>query len=363
MDVWRADLWLPRDVEWHEMPTNLNDLVYPIFFALPLVLFRIFYESFVGIPLGFALGYCGNSQLIPMVVHHLSGGFSRQTRTKRVLECFWRFSYYTFSFIYGCVVLWNKPWLWDVKQCWIGYPFHPVDDGVWWYYMVETSFYYSLLFTSFFDVKRSDFCQLILHHVVTILLLSSSYTINFIRVGTLVLISHDIADILLEFCKLMRYDRKLKTLTNIGFAVFLFGWVLTRLGYYPLVVVRSSLFESAELIQPDYKLTDLTQIPHAPRVIVLMLFVLLLLHIFWTVIIMKVVAKAVTQGEATDVRSDSELSDKEEDREDQVVKCNGNKTVYKRRAASRRSSSEDESENERSEMANGVIRHRRLRKE
>lgn len=43
-----------------------------------------------------------------------------------------------------------------------------------------------------------------------------------------------------------------------------------------------------------------------------MLFILLLLHIFWTVIIMKIVVKTVTEGEAGDVRSDSELSDNEE---------------------------------------------------
>uniref|UniRef100_A0A0N4VYQ9 TLC domain-containing protein n=1 Tax=Haemonchus placei TaxID=6290 RepID=A0A0N4VYQ9_HAEPC len=126
------------------------------------------------------------------------------------------------------------------------------------------------------------------------------------------LISHDVADILLEFGKLTRYDRNLKSLTNGCFVVFLTGWILTRLGYYPLVLVRSALFEAADLIQPDYELLDLTQVPYAPRLIILMLFALLVLHIFWTIIILKIVVKTITQGEAGDVRSDSELSDKED---------------------------------------------------
>ncbi|VDM68658.1 unnamed protein product, partial [Strongylus vulgaris] len=252
------------------------------------------------------------------IYDHISGGFARQTRSKRILECFWRFSYYTFAFLYGCVVLCNKPWLWDVKQCWIGYPFHEVDTTVWWYYMMETSFYYSLLIASVFDVKRSDFWQLIIHHIVTIGLLSSSFLINFVRVGTLVLISHDVADILLEFGKLTRYDRGLKPLTNICFIVFLTGWIITRLGYYPLVLVRSALFEASRLIQPDYDLLDLTQVPYAPRVIIIMLFILLILHVFWTLIIMKIVIKTATQGEAGDVRSDSEFSD--EDVKEKLVK-------------------------------------------
>ncbi|KHJ94061.1 Longevity-assurance protein [Oesophagostomum dentatum] len=209
--------------------------------------------------------------MLLQIYDHLSGGFARQTRSKRILECFWRFSYYTFAFFYGCLVLWNKTWLWDVKQCWIGYPFHPVDSSVWWYYMIETSFYYSLLIASFFDVKRSDFWQLIIHHFVTIGLLSSSFLINFVRVGTLVLISHDVADILLEFGKLTRYDRHLKGLTNACFVVFLTGWMITRLGYYPLVLVRSALFDAAGLIQPDYNLLDLTQV----SVVVLFLATLL----------------------------------------------------------------------------------------
>lgn len=34
----------------------------------------------------------------------------------------WRCFYYTFSFHYGLVFLWSKPWLWNIHYCWIGYP-------------------------------------------------------------------------------------------------------------------------------------------------------------------------------------------------------------------------------------------------
>uniref|UniRef100_A0A0K0DQM1 DUF2085 domain-containing protein n=1 Tax=Angiostrongylus cantonensis TaxID=6313 RepID=A0A0K0DQM1_ANGCA len=67
MDVWRADYWLPRGVRWNELPVNFSDLLYPIYFSLPLIVFRIFFESFVGVPLGFALGYYGNVSLIRTV--------------------------------------------------------------------------------------------------------------------------------------------------------------------------------------------------------------------------------------------------------------------------------------------------------
>ncbi len=34
---------------------------------------------------------------------------------------------------------------------------HTIDSSIWWYYMVELTFYWSLTFSQFFDVKRKDF--------------------------------------------------------------------------------------------------------------------------------------------------------------------------------------------------------------
>lgn len=110
----------------------------------------------------------------------------------------WRCIYYTYSFVYGCIVLWDKPWFWDVKHCWYSYPHQSVDNDIWWYYMISMSFYWSLTVTQFCDIKRKDFWQMFIHHVVTLLLLALSWVCNLHRVGSLVLVVHDCADILLE---------------------------------------------------------------------------------------------------------------------------------------------------------------------
>ena len=54
----------------------------------------------------------------------------------------------------GIVIMWKKPWTWNMLYCWYDYPRHYMDEGIWLYYMVELSFYWSLLITQFFDVKR-----------------------------------------------------------------------------------------------------------------------------------------------------------------------------------------------------------------
>lgn len=43
-----------------------------------------------------------------------------------------------------------------------------------------------------------DFNEQIVHHCATLVLLSFSWCVNYIRVGTLVMLIHDASDILLE---------------------------------------------------------------------------------------------------------------------------------------------------------------------
>ena len=63
----------------------------------------------------------------------------------------------------------------------LSYPHHDVDAGVWWYYMIELTFYWSLSISQFSDVRRKDFVEMFIHHITTIALLSFSWTCNLTR--------------------------------------------------------------------------------------------------------------------------------------------------------------------------------------
>nr|CAD7601984.1 unnamed protein product [Timema genevievae] len=82
-----------------------------------------------------------------------------------------------------------------------------VTSDCWWYYMISLAFYWSLTVSQFFDVKRKDFWQMFIHHIATISLMAFSWVCNLHRIGTLVLVIHDCADIFLEDQKQQSRDR------------------------------------------------------------------------------------------------------------------------------------------------------------
>ena len=109
-----------------------------------------------------------------------------------------------------------------------------VTDDIYWYYVIEIGFYLSLLVSQFTDVKRKDFWQMFLHHVITLSLLSYSFICNFTRIGTLIVFLHDCTDFLLEFAKMGTYANW-GILCDVTFGLFTLIWLLTRIIAFPLV--------------------------------------------------------------------------------------------------------------------------------
>ncbi|KAK6759212.1 hypothetical protein RB195_021061 [Necator americanus] len=288
---------------------RVTDLQYTLLFGFALLGLRIFLESFVFLPIGWIGGWI-SSPLLPRIWSHLTGGFAGKSKFKRVAECAWRLCFYVCAWTAGLIILLEEPQLMDVTECWRGWPHHNISPTVWWYYIIEASFYWALFIgTLCVDVRRADFIQMMLHHAITIVLLYLSWSMNMVRVGILVLFVHDAADIIIETAKIVRYANWQITL-NVLFVIFIVVWTATRLVYYPFWIMRSIWFDAPELIQSSYRWVNLLQRPLVPRLLMVMLSSLLVLHIFWTYVILKVAYKSMQGGELDDVR---EGRDSEED--------------------------------------------------
>ena len=226
------------------------------------------------------------------------------TKMDKFIDCAWQVVYYIFYCILGIVVLKDKPWLYDMKYCWHKFPYHSLDNDVWWYYMISLGFYWCQTVTHFFQPKRHDSAQMLAHHLVTILVTCLSFTCNFVRIGTLVLIIHECADIPLLFAKICGYFGKPRAM-DACFFVFLLVWVATRLGAYPFRVLHNTIFVAhvqENVFYPVYYVFNG------------LLLSIFLMHIVWTYYIIRVIARKFTTNAVQDVRSSvSEMSEADED--------------------------------------------------
>lgn len=182
--------------------------------------------------------------------------YSQSTLVK-LTESGWKLTYYSFAVCYGLWALWDKPWFWDITECWSNYPhqvlvyletfinvlftnYFPSQTLTWdikFYYVFQLSCYWSLLFSQFVDVKRKDFLEMFVHHLITILLIVFSYTCNLIRGGSLVLIVHDGADVFMEAAKIFKYIRHQRA-CDVCFGLFFLVWTATRLVVLPGYLIK-----------------------------------------------------------------------------------------------------------------------------
>uniref|UniRef100_F6S925 TLC domain-containing protein n=1 Tax=Ciona intestinalis TaxID=7719 RepID=F6S925_CIOIN len=217
-------------------------------------------------------------------------------------ESSWRTLFYISAFVYGLYTLIPSPWFWDTVQCWVDYPKQNLWTTVYYYYMLEGGFYISLLFSIMSDVKRKDFPEQLIHHAATILLIMFSYVANFVRIGTMVMVIHDISDIFLEISKTLFYAGKQK-IADVGFVVFSVVFIITRILIYPYYILHTTLVKVYWVLEPfpGYYLFNA------------LLVILQLLHVFWAVIIVKMAIRMIRVGTVEkDARSDVEESDEDE---------------------------------------------------
>lgn len=227
---------------------------------------------------------------------------------KKFSESFWKLFAYSIVFGWGISFIPYKSYAspYNTHELWQSYPNATMDINEHGYYIVQMGYYIHMIVTVFTDVRRSDFIEYVIHHFVTLFLVVFSYSLGHFRIGILILLCHDINDVLLELAKLFRYVN-LQTMGLISFALFAIVWLLARLIYFPFVLIRSVIFEGCALVS-----TNLGCCPYYFPFILLLL-ALLILHIYWFYLILKIIVKALRESEAKDIREeDSDNEDEDE---------------------------------------------------
>ncbi|KAJ5501606.1 TRAM1-like protein [Penicillium expansum] len=254
----------------------------------------------------------------------------KRKQSVRIAEQGWQAMYY--SFIWGVgLYLWKTSYYWgDFAAMWSQWPARPLSGLMKWYLLVELAFLVQQIFVIHVEERRKDHVQMLSHHIVTSVLLSSAYIYAMYNVSNVVLCLMDIVDFLLPAAKILKYS-KFETACNVGFGLFMGTWFITRHLIYPMVcwsvyydlpreltygcyTGSTSEFISAEapnafayMLGPYFSLDN--PICFNPTLKWMFLSLLLFiegLSIVWFSMIARVAYGVVCGGNAEDTRSDEE---------------------------------------------------------
>jgi len=207
-----------------------------------------------------------------------------------------------------------------------------------WYTLVQYAFWLQQIMVINIEKKRKDYWQMFTHHIVTTLLIFTSYGYHQTKVANLIFCIMDIIDVVLAVAKCLKYVGH-DTLSDIMFGLFMLVWLATR--HIMFMIMCWSVY--ADILKtiaygcysgrngaingpfpPPNRFAHLFEPFRDPEGVVCwndkikwgFLSALLFLEcimLMWFYMIVQVALKVVRGGQADDVRSDDEGEEEKEE--------------------------------------------------
>ncbi|GAA6022885.1 hypothetical protein JCM10207_001434, partial [Rhodosporidiobolus poonsookiae] len=127
-------------------------------------------------------------------------GLKSESKVVRFMEQAYAVVYFTASGSFGLYVMSKQPsWWYNTRHFWLEYPHWRMDGALKSYYLLQFSYWLQQMIVLVMGLEkpRSDFKELVIHHIVTLWLVGWSYMINLTMIGTAVFVSMDLPDICL----------------------------------------------------------------------------------------------------------------------------------------------------------------------
>ncbi|EDR30061.1 protein ASC1, putative [Entamoeba dispar SAW760] len=221
----------------------------------------------------------------------------RQVRIQRFSVCFFKMLYFFITAPLGVGFFRNEDWFpaqlfgqgkQDLEYMWEDFPFQLPTWRITFFYCWELGYHFHSLVYHMQSEKRNDYFENLLHHVATVFLIVFSYLNNCGRCGCLILILHDIVDAIMYLAKSVN-DLKTQIPAYISFSLLAVSFPRFRiyfLGWYLIPAAGGCI---------KYVPDDLPGGFLVYCLIMSLLCILLLLHIYWFTLILKMVYKIITE--------------------------------------------------------------------
>ncbi|OMJ28741.1 Sphingosine N-acyltransferase lag1 [Smittium culicis] len=211
----------------------------------------------------------------------------------------------TASFSFGLYLYIKYPQYLRLDTAWTSYPIIQMPYLMKVYYLYQSAFWSSALFYMFIEKKRSDFSEMILHHIVTISLLVGSYYYNYSAIGIIIHITMDFVDIFLPFTKMLKY-LNYQLACNVSFVFMAITWVVSR-HIVLLRIIYNIAFEANSLTSYRYDPENGFYATRSIQYIFLTFLVLLqILCYFWLYSMIIIIVSAINGKVIEDIRSEED---------------------------------------------------------
>ncbi|MBA0755113.1 hypothetical protein Gogos_021063, partial [Gossypium gossypioides] len=127
---------------------------------------------------------------------------------------------------------------------------------------------------------------------------------EFARVGIVTLALHEGSDVFLETAKMSKYSG-LEWLASVAFVLFALSWTILRVSLFPFWIIRSTTYEVLLTLDKEKHMVDGSIYYYLFNTL---LFCLLVVHIYWWILMIRVIMRQVKSGgQVDDVRSGMNL--------------------------------------------------------
>lgn len=228
-------------------------------------------------------------------------------KVTRCCDSVFKCSYYAAMTTWSYYLLRGEPWVpWvlggsgSTALCWAdNFPFQPVSPDLQRFYITAIGFHLSEVGMLLLEIKHPDFWEMLLHHTVSCTLVGVSYMLNYIRLGSLVLLLHGATDIFIYASK-ATVDTPHIGMIACSYFGLIGSYAWFRIFVFPVFTMYSAWVESAQ--QAGKEIYGWGYLNFA-------LCVLLLLHMYWFGLIVKSVFLFWRTGQARDLQSNLSAMD------------------------------------------------------
>lgn len=269
--------------------------------------FVLFYTFFFSFTRELAM-----QRLLRPLAHHY--GIVKRAKVARFMEQTYTALYFAFFCPFGLYVMYNtEVWYFRTLGFFERYPHQTLTADFKAYYLLQGAYWsqQAIVLLLQLEKPRKDFQELVIHHVVTLTLIASSYRFHFTYMGIAVFITHDISDFFLATSKTLNYlDHPL-----IGpyFGFFILVWIYTR--HYLNLGFILSIANEFRTVGPffldwekGYYKCGLAQLISGTLLVSIQA-----LNLFWLWFILRIAYRFIISNEAVDERSEDEDEGGDED--------------------------------------------------